>query len=99
LTKLEKDVQKQISDYVKGEGGWAIKVVVANEKGCPDLLICIEGMFIGCEVKAPRFVGNPYAQLSPKQRLQLARIEEADGVACSVASLEQFKEVLGAVRW
>ena len=93
-TKLEKVVQKEIIQYVKANDNWVIKVIVANENGCPDLIISWEGYFIGCEVKAERFAAAPEKQLSSQQKRQLARIDERGGVSCCVATLDQFKEVI-----
>ena len=91
MPKPEKEVQRDIIKYVRSRGGWVIKVMVANERGCPDLLICLEGMFIGCETKAGRFIPNPIKQASAWQKRHLEAIKEAKGIAMCVASLEQFK--------
>lgn len=89
--KPEKEVQTEIKDFVKEIGGYVIKVIKANETGVHDLLICIEGKFISCEVKAERFEGNPLKQASSWQKRHLSLVLEAKGIAMVVSTLEQFK--------
>lgn len=91
--KAEKAVQKDIIDYVRSYGWYCIKVMKANENGVSDLLMCIDGRFLSCEVKAERYENDPYKQASEWQKLQLQRVEDANGLTCVVASLDQFKEL------
>jgi Holliday junction resolvase len=92
--KPESRIQKEIIDYCKHKGWWVIKTIVTNENGCPDLLICVDGRFIGCEVKAQRCEKNPPACLSQWQKKQIAAIEQSGGVAIITASLEDFQRQL-----
>ena len=62
-------------------GGWSIK-------GFPDLLICINGRFITCELK----VGNN--SLEPAQKIWKQRIVKAGGHWYEIRTLENFKEVI-----
>ena len=57
--------------------GWYIKIWGGGfqKSGIPDLLICIKGLFIGCELKAPD--GTP----SHLQILNLRQIDESNGYA------------------
>jgi hypothetical protein len=89
--KRESAVQLEIVKYIRSIGGWVIKVMRANENGCPDLLACIDGQFIGCEVKAEEHERNPYGKTSAWQKKQLKGIGDAGGIAMCVASLDQFK--------
>ena len=93
-TKAEKVVQTDIMKLVKSLGWYCIKVIKATEKGVSDLLMCIEGLFISCEVKAEKYESDPYKQASAWQKLQIKRIQDAKGIGMVVASLEQFKETL-----
>ena len=92
--KSEKEVQTEIVKYVKRHDGYAIKVMKANENGCPDLLICIDGFFIGCEVKAERFENNPEKQMSPWQHKHKNMIRASKGCFVCVGSLGAFKDYL-----
>jgi len=92
--KSESVVQGEIIRYIKYVlHGWVIKVIRANERGCPDLIACIGGRCYGVEVKREEFKGDPYKQTSPWQRKQLAGISAAGGVSCTVATLLQFKDI------
>lgn len=57
--------------------GWYIKIWGGGfqKSGIPDLLICIKGLFIGCELKASD--GTP----SHLQILNLRQIDESNGYA------------------
>ena len=94
MTKPEKQVQSEIMKYVRKAGHYCIKVMKANENGVSDLLMCIDGRFIACEVKAEKYEPDPWKQASAWQKLQITRVQEADGIGMVVASLEQFKETL-----
>lgn len=57
--------------------------------GIPDLLICINGMFIGMEVKFPHpgeSVEHARSRATPQQRAQIRRINLAGGMAGVVTS-------------
>lgn len=97
MNKSEKQVQSDIMKYVRSYGHYCIKVMKANENGVSDLLMCIDGAFIACEVKAEKFVKDPWKQASEWQKLQLTRVADAGGVGIVVASLEQFKSHLDHV--
>ncbi len=73
-------LQKKVIDLLKSKGAWCIKTVVVNERGCPDILACVNGKFWGIEIKS----GGD--KLSPIQHEQLCRIIEAGGVGIVVAS-------------
>ena len=90
-TKAEKIVQTEIMNYVKSHGWYCIKIIKANESGVHDLLMCIQGLFITCEVKAERFEADPHAQMSSWQKRQYQRVRDAQGMATCCASLKQFK--------
>lgn len=82
-------LQKNILDYLKSlPHCWAIKVISANERGCPDILCCYRGQFVAIEVKE----GDDKA--SPIQLAQLVKISKAKGmiiVASGNIGLAQVK--------
>lgn len=65
---------------------WAIKVITANERGCPDILCCVHGRFLAIEVKEGK------DRLSKIQAEQMDRIRWADGWAWKVHDYEKFKD-------
>lgn len=87
---LEKQLQCKIIAYLKTvPDTWVVKVVAANKRGCPDLLVCHQGRFMAMEVK--HLGGRP----TPLQWAQLAAIEDAGGVAAVVQSIGDVEAVLG----
>ena len=92
--KPEKDVQTEIMKYAQSKGWKVAKVMKANTNGFPDLVMCVKGLYVECEVKAERFEKDPEKQMSPWQHKHKALTEDADGIFICAASLEQFKSKL-----
>jgi len=88
--KSEKAVQSDIIKYVKAKGGYVTNIHRATPNGTPDLLICLGGVFIGCEVKAEVYHNDPSKQMSAWQHKHAKMIKEAKGIFLCPASLEQF---------
>ena len=70
-----------------------------GEAGVSDLLICLDGVFVAIEVKAPDNYGNNVERAetkgaTDKQLLFIKKIEEAGGVGAVCASVESFLETL-----
>ena len=85
---LESKIQSTILRWLKAQPGiWAIKVIEANECGCPDIIVCDHGRFVALEVKGDR------GKLSPAQRLQAKRIRDAGGECYTVRSLQDCKDI------
>ena len=85
-------VQKQIINYVEQElNGYCVNLMKSSRRGDSDLLICIDGRFIGVEVK----VGSD--TVKPLQVYKLERIQKAGGVAFIATSLKDFKEKIKGV--
>lgn len=74
----EKNYENRIKDYLQEQRCWFIKYWGGGgftRSGIPDLLVCINGFFVGIEVKADR--GRP----SDLQLRQLRQIRKAGGIA------------------
>ena len=56
--------------------------------GIPDVLCCYNGKFVAFEVKTPN------GKLSKLQEIILQKIQNANGIACKVTSLDEVKEIL-----
>ena len=82
----ESDIQKQISDWLKAEGHWAVKTITTNRNGTPDILVCVDGQFVGIEVKTPQ------GRVSPIQTYQIKQIQKSDGHAFVARSLAEVKD-------
>ena len=81
-------LQKKILDYLKAQPDtFAIKVEVANERGCPDILCCHKGQFIAIEIKDGK------DKLSSIQEEQLKRIEAASGKTIVIRNIEDVEKL------
>ena len=81
--KTEREIQKAILNYlVKDCGAYAIKTMVTNSNGVPDILCSLNGKFIGIEVKTHDGV------VSKIQQHHIKRIKEAGGVAFVARSVD-----------
>ena len=83
----ESVLQKKILTWLQANGYYAIKVEKANRAGVPDILACASGRFIGLEIK----IGNN--KPSALQESHIRQINEANGIAKVVWSLEEVKEL------
>ncbi len=92
--ETEKEVQTNIIKYVKKHNGYVIKVIKGNSDGIPDLIIGLDGLFIGCEVKAGRFINNPEKEMSPWQHKHKNMIGASGALFVCCASLAQFEDFL-----
>jgi len=80
-------LQSKVLKYLKSQSEtWAIKVEVANERGCPDILCCCKGVFFGIEIKEGK------DRLSAIQTEQLKRINAAGGRTIVVRNMDDIKE-------
>ena len=81
-------LQSKVLKFLKKQPDtWAIKVEVANERGCPDILCCHKGQFYGMEIKEGK------DKLSPIQAEQLKMIEAAGGKVIVVRSIEDMEKL------
>ena len=84
----EAKVQTSIINWLVFLGAWVVKTIATTKNGTPDVLACLNGRFIGIEVKKPG--GKP----SPLQRVQLRKIREAGGVGFTSDNLDDVKDQL-----
>lgn len=103
---LEKDIQRGILDYLSLIGGWPVRInsgAMAGEyqgkrrfmrmnsqPGCPDILCCLGGRFVGIEVK--REGGKP----TEAQLLALDAVRKAGGLAFVARSVREVEVALKA---
>lgn len=85
----EGKVKRQVKAYLKSIGAWYYMPVSngMGRVGCPDILVCWEGRFIGIETKAPGKRKN----VTPNQQREIRAINGAHGLAMVVDSAEQVK--------
>ena len=87
----EKKVENKIKKYLDSLGAYYLKVhgSMYQPSGTPDILACINGRFVGIEVKRPN--GGTVSAL---QKSKLKKIETAGGIALVVRSVEEVKNEL-----
>lgn len=74
----EKNFETKVKNFLKLEGAWFVKYwggAAFTKSGIPDLLVCLNGLFMGVELKATH--GKP----SELQLHTLKQIDEAGGIA------------------
>lgn len=84
----ESDIQKKIIDYLHSLGAYTVKVIQANKNGVPDILVSLNGKFIGLEVKTEK--GIP----SALQLRNIKQIKRTGGIAGIVRSVDDVKNLL-----
>lgn len=87
----EKKVENKIKRYLDSLGAYYLKVhgSAYQPAGTPDILACINGRFIGIEVKKP--TGGVVSEL---QKLKLKQISNAGGVGIIARSVSDVSECL-----
>lgn len=85
----EQQIQAKILKKLSMLQVYAIKIVVANHRGCPDILACHEGKFYGLEVKRP---GQAATEV---QEWHIQKIKEAGGEAGVVTCVSEALSLLG----
>lgn len=88
----EKTIETKIKNYLFENGFYFIKIHGSNfmEKGIPDLLCCINGKFIGIEVKA---TGKLNGQ-SEYQKIHEENIKKAKGQYWLIDDYDTFLKLL-----
>lgn len=88
----EKHFEKKIKAYLQNEDAWFVKFFANSftKKGIPDVLACVDGYFIGIEVKAEN--GHP----TELQIYHCEKIRKAGGFAFILypTGFDKFKEFI-----
>lgn len=86
----EQTIQHNIIKFLESKGHYVVKVIQASKAGVPDLLACINGRFVGLEVKKPDKVKNT----SKLQVYNLEKIKESGGRGYIVSSVKEVEDIL-----
>src|SRR5690606_5364997 len=83
----EKTIENRIKRYLDSIGAWYLKVhgSAYQRSGVPDIIACVNGKFVGIEVKKPGGV------ISALQQANIRLIEQSGGIAFVAYSLEGAK--------
>lgn len=88
----EKIFETKVKDFLKSEGAWFVKFFANayTQKGIPDVLACVNGYFVGIELKAQN--GKP----SELQKHHIKKIREAGGFAFILypSGFDKFKRFI-----
>lgn len=85
----ESKVQSKVMKWLKVNNYWAMKVVVANRAGIPDVIACSpSGLFVAIELKYGP--GKP----SKLQEYNIEEIKKRGGIAFVAWSIEDVEAVL-----
>ena len=90
MSKPEKKLQDSCIKFLKDRGVYYINKFGDGRsgKGAPDLILCINGIFVACELK----VGSN--DLQEDQKIHKLRIERSGGLHYTPRSLEEFKKIV-----
>ncbi len=87
----EQQIQKKIINYIESlDETYVVKVVSATKSGVPDILACIDGKFVGIEVKRPESRNT----VSKLQEYNLNLIERANGYSIVAWNVDMVKEFI-----
>lgn len=88
----EGKVKKQVKEYLQSIGAWYYMPVSngMGRVGCPDILVCYQGLFMAFETKAPGKIKN----VTANQQREIDDILRVNGLARVVDDVEQVKEAI-----
>ncbi len=92
----ESKLSRRIMNQLRDEGVFCFKVHGSEHmmSGLPDIIACVDGLFVGLEVKLP----GEADQTSARQDYIHTRIRAAQGVAEVVTSPEEALGVVNRLR-
>lgn len=90
-TRLRKKIQKALGEKFPGALFLKIHGGPMQNVGVPDLLCCVNGIFVGLEIKTEKGV------VSLAQEIMLGRIKKAKGVSAVVRSVEEAVTVVSGI--
>lgn len=92
MSKLEKQVENKIKNYLSSIGAYFEKIhggSIYQSAGISDILACINGRFVAIEVKKP-----DGGELSALQKLKLKQIEKSGGIGIVARSVQEVRDRL-----
>jgi len=92
--KPEKKVQAEIIKYLKEQGIYYAKTMRMSMNGVPDILCCIDGHFVGIEVKAE----GKREEITPLQTENLADIRLSKGYGMCTDNVNDVIEMIERIK-
>jgi hypothetical protein len=96
MGQRESKISGAILDELKKEGVFAFKIhgSALMMNGLPDIIACVEGMFVGLETKVPEKRSNT----SKVQKYVHGLITQSGGIAVVVCGVREAMAVINEVR-
>ena len=83
----EQKIQSDIVKYLESIGAYVVKVIKATRSGVPDIIACINGLFVAVEVK------KKGGRVSSLQWHNIKRIQDKGGIAIVAYSVEDVEKI------
>ena len=83
--------ERALKDLATIPGAWFFKTQEVARRGIPDIILCLDGLFIGIELKIDG------EKLEPLQEYNLMRIEECGGKSFT-AYPNNWKQIFGRLK-
>lgn len=93
MSRLERNIQKECHAYLKSKRDlWFLKVFGngVQRAGVPDFIVCKDGLFYAFELKRD----DEKATTTDRQAIELKKIQNANGKAYVIRSVEELINIL-----
>lgn len=94
-TRVETDLQNDVLAYLNKCKIFHFRTQMGNLSGYPDIIACINGKFVGIELKRENGKGRATAQ----QKLMKADIEASNGICLITNKLEDVIALVNNHHW
>ena len=84
----ESILQNKILKWLRSNGYYAEKIILASRRGTADIISCVRGYYVAIEVKAPG------KQLTELQDYRRRCIQEAGGIYIVAHSLDDVERAI-----
>lgn len=89
----ESKLQDKILKHLKMNNHYCLKVVLSNSSGNPDIICCINGRFVGIEIKSE---GKKASEL---QLYKLNQIQLSGGAGFVIDNFKDYLTIYNAIVW
>lgn len=95
MTQQESRLSRKVLDALKAKGIFAYKVQGGPTQmaGLPDVIACVDGKFVGIEMKVPGKLSN----VSERQKYVHSKIRQAGGHVIVATSVDQVMLIIDAI--
>lgn len=96
MAQRESRLSAKIQNSLRQQGVFVFKNHGSSHMmaGLPDLVACVDGLFLGMEVKHP----ETREDTSPRQKLVHSMIQRSGGACVVVTSVEEALEIVSEMR-